>query len=48
MKAMRNNHAHKYDRVDFEGMWDTLTQDIPARREKLEKLRCEGHWEDET
>ena len=38
IKAMRNIHAHEYESVDFEGMWDTLTQDIPVLRKKLEKL----------
>ena len=35
IKAMRNIHAHEYESVDFEGMWDTLTRDIPDLREKL-------------
>ena len=46
MKAMRNNHAHEYDSVNFEGMWDTLTQDIPAFRETMEKLLTKGNFED--
>lgn len=46
IKAMRNIHAHEYESVDFEGMWDTLTKDIPALREKLEKLLEDGNFED--
>lgn len=42
IKAMRNIHAHEYESVDFEGMWDTLTQDIPALRETLENLMVDG------
>jgi len=43
---MRNIHAHEYKSVDFEGMWDPLTQDIPALRETFEKLLTEGNFED--
>ena len=38
IKAMRNIHAHESERVDFEGMWETLTEDIPDLRGKLVTL----------
>lgn len=38
IRAMRNLHAHGYDRVDFETMWETLTQDIPVLKSQLTAL----------
>ena len=29
IKAMRNLHAHDYDRVDLSVVWHTLTEEIP-------------------
>lgn len=48
IKAMRNVHAHDYESVSLKHVWGTLTQDIPALRESLEKLLTEGIREDET
>ena len=30
IKAMRNLHAHDYENVDLEIVWNTLTEDIPV------------------
>ena len=38
IRAMRNIHAHDYERVDFETMWETLTQDIPVLKVQLTAL----------
>ena len=38
IRAMRNLHAHDYERVDFEMMWETLTQDIPFLKTQLTAL----------
>ena len=38
IRAMRNLHAHDYERVDLKIVWNTLTDDIPDLREKLEGL----------
>ncbi|MCR5488169.1 MAG: DUF86 domain-containing protein [Lachnospiraceae bacterium] len=38
IKAMRNLHAHDYERVDLEIVWDTLTNEIPELRVTLEKM----------
>lgn len=35
IKAMRNIHTHDYERVDFNLMWHTLTEDIPELKDKL-------------
>lgn len=33
-----NLHAHDYERVDLEIVWNTLMYDIPDLRVKLERL----------
>ena len=38
IKAMRNLHAHDYERVDLEIVWDTLTNEIPELQETIEKM----------
>ena len=38
IRAMRNLHAHDYERVDLEIVWNTLVDDIPELRKKLESL----------
>ena len=55
IKAMRNLHAHDYERVDLEIVWDTLINEIPDLRSKLigflennlestnQKLQCKNH-----
>lgn len=39
MRGMRNIHAHEYDAVDRDEMWNTLMEDIPSLKKKLEKIR---------
>ena len=38
IKALRNIHAHEYESIDFNGMWDTLTEDIPELKASLAKI----------
>lgn len=38
IKGMRNLHAHDYENVDLEIVWNTLLKDIPALRQSLERL----------
>lgn len=38
IRAMRNLHAHDYERVDLEIVWNTLMYDIPDLQVKLERL----------
>jgi len=35
IKAMRNLHAHDYERVDLSIVWDTLTNEIPELKETI-------------
>ena len=36
--GMRNLHAHDYENVDMEIVWNTLLEDIPELKHSLEKL----------
>lgn len=38
IKAMRNLHAHDYERVDFSIVWTSLIEDIPDLKERIEKI----------
>lgn len=38
IKAMRNLHAHDYDRVDLDIVWNTLQEDIPDLKRNLENM----------
>lgn len=38
IRGMSNLHAHDYEKVDLEIVWNTLAEDIPALKETLEKL----------
>ena len=39
IKSMRNLHAHDYENVDFEIVWNTLTEDIPdLKKQVMSKL----------
>lgn len=38
IKGMRNLHAHDYENVDLEIVWNTLLEDIPMLRQNLEAL----------
>ena len=35
IKGMRNLHAHDYENVDFEIVWNTLVEDIPNLKEQI-------------
>lgn len=37
IKGMRNLHAHDYENVDLEIVWNTLMDEIPELREKILK-----------
>lgn len=41
IKGMRNLHAHDYENVDLEIVWNTLLEDIPVFKENLEKMLSE-------
>lgn len=36
--GMRNLHAHDYENVDLEIVWNTLLEDIPTLKQNLQKL----------
>lgn len=36
--GMRNLHAHDYEHVDLEIVWNTLLEDIPVLKKNLEEL----------
>lgn len=38
IKSMRNLHAHDYESVKLEIVWETLTKDIPVLRNQLTEL----------
>lgn len=38
IRGMRNLHAHDYENVDLEIVWNTLLEDIPALKKRLEKI----------
>ena len=38
MKAMRNLHAHDYERVDLQIVWNTLVEEIPVLQKQLESI----------
>ena len=38
IKAMRNLHAHDYEKVDLEIVWHTLVNEIPDLKHKFEKI----------
>lgn len=38
IKSMRNLHAHDYDRVDLDIVWNTLREDIPDLYKQLETM----------
>lgn len=39
--ALRNIHAHDYESVKFEVLWEILTEDIPDLKDKLQKILSE-------
>ncbi len=38
IRAMRNLHAHDYENVDMSIVWNTLQDDIPDLKEKLQSI----------
>lgn len=38
IRGMRNLHAHDYENVDMEIVWNTLLEDIPVLKQNLEAL----------
>lgn len=38
IKGMRNLHAHDYEKVDLEIVWNTLLEDVPVLKHSLENL----------
>jgi uncharacterized protein with HEPN domain len=38
---MRNRGAHGYDALNFETVWDTLTDDLPNLAERVKVLLAE-------
>lgn len=38
IRGMRNLHAHDYENVDLEIVWNTLLEDIPELKQSLQKL----------
>lgn len=38
IKGMRNIHAHEYDKIDRNIIWNTIEHDIDALKNKLVKL----------
>lgn len=38
IKGMRNLHAHDYENVDLEIVWNTLLEDIPYLKEQISKM----------
>ena len=38
IKAMRNLHAHDYERVNLKMVWNTLQMEIPELKMQLERL----------
>ena len=38
IKAMRNLHAHDYERVDLEIVWNSLVEDIPELKNNIESI----------
>lgn len=41
IRAMRNLHAHEYEKVNLEIVWATLTTRIPELKGQLEKILAE-------
>ena len=38
IKAMRNLHAHDYEKVDLDIVWNTLVNEIPELKRKLVEM----------
>lgn len=38
IKALRNIHAHEYEKVNLNRMWEILTEDIPELKKSLQAI----------
>ena len=38
IKGLRNIFAHEYEKIEFEILWEVLTENIPALKESLQKI----------
>lgn len=38
IRGMRNLHAHDYENVDMEIVWNTLQEDVPILKQNLEAI----------
>ena len=38
VRGMRNLHAHDYENVDLEIVWNTLLEDIPVLKKNLARI----------
>lgn len=38
IKGMRNIHAHEYDKIDRNIIWNTINKDIEVLKDKLKKI----------
>ena len=38
IKKMRNLHAHDYDNIDLNIVWNTLTDDIPILKQQMKDI----------
>ena len=41
IKGLRNIHAHEYEKINFNYIWITLTEEIPELKNKLQKILLE-------
>jgi uncharacterized protein with HEPN domain len=41
IKGLRNIHAHDYESLDFEEIWNILNEEIPNLKNKLQKILVE-------
>lgn len=42
IRAMRNLHAHEYEKVNLEIVWKTLTKRVPELKQQLENILHDG------
>ena len=38
IKGMRNIHAHEYDKIDRNIIWNTINKDVEGLKDKLKKV----------
>ena len=44
IRGMRNLHAHDYENVDLEIVWNTLLEDIPYLKEQISNTEQVREW----